>query len=242
MIERLEKEIVEHGIISIDSVFRFCENPSELPAFLQMCKNKRCTVEFELENLICEPDGYLHPKGQEMDDFKGSLFVVSFVTYMSMFKEYNEKHLEYLSNLAKQGDCVKHIYTPKLVDVFSLPKQEKHEEPFNTMSGVYFIFTNDYKELLYIGKSKRRVWRRILRHIDNLNYLASYSGDYKYQDAGVKVIPFEIEEVDLMEKLYIKKYNPPMNTQYCDKKSGSVYPNYFDFIFSKVNKSDGHTA
>lgn len=238
MIEQLEKEIVEHGIISIDSVFRFSEKPSELPAFLQMCENKKCTVEFELENLICEPDGYLHPKEREADRFLDSFFLASFVTYMSMYKEYFGKHSEYLMNLAnKKDDFVKHIYSPELVDVFLLPQQDKSKEPFNTTSGVYFIFTNDYKELLYIGKSKHRVWRRILRHIDNLNYLATYTGEYKYKDAGVKVIPFDVEKVDLMERLYIKKYNPPMNTQYCEKKSDSGYTNYYDFIFSKVDEA-----
>ncbi len=105
MLEYLEKEIVENGKLTIDSVFRFSKEPTELPAFLQMCHKKKCTVVFELEKLICEPDGDLHPEDTDTVEQLGGFFTSMLMCYMSMFNRYFGKHSEYLMNLAsiKEG-------------------------------------------------------------------------------------------------------------------------------------------
>lgn len=104
MLEYLKKEIIENGKIIIDSVFRFSETPTDLPAFLQMCQRKNCTVIFELENLICEPRGDLHPKDNDTIEQLGGFFTSTLMCYMSMFNQYFGKHSEYLMNLANKKE------------------------------------------------------------------------------------------------------------------------------------------
>ena len=117
MIEKLEKEIIENGKIAIDSVFRFSQNPTDLPAFLQMCKKKNCAVVFELEELICEPDGDLHPKDNNTIEELGGFFTSTLMCYMSMFNQYFGKHTEYLKNLSnKKDDWVKSVHEAILVE------------------------------------------------------------------------------------------------------------------------------
>lgn len=108
VIKELEPKIAENGTLVIDSIFRFSEKPTELPAFLQMCKMKRCIVKFELENLICEPDGDL--RDCDSDVKYGSLLTCSFIAYMTFYQKFAGKHFDYLMNLAsKKDDFVKAV-------------------------------------------------------------------------------------------------------------------------------------
>ena len=108
MIEFIENEIVENGIIVIDSIFRFGENPTELPALLEMCKKKNCTVKFTLEKIICEPNKELFMQ-EDSQELHHGLFITAFIGYMAFYKKFGEKHLEYLTKL--QGE-----HEPILVD------------------------------------------------------------------------------------------------------------------------------
>ena len=116
MIEQLEKEIVENGTITIDSIFRFSENPQDLPAFLGMCEKRNCTVKFALENLVCEPNKEVFMQ-EDNQEIWSALFVTTFIGYMTFYNKFAEKHFEYLTNFAsKKEKWVQGEHEPILVD------------------------------------------------------------------------------------------------------------------------------
>ena len=105
----LESKIIEDGTIEIDSIFRFSEEPQDLPAFLGLCARKNCTVKFALEGLVCEPkkDIFMKDDGEEV---WSALFITSFIAYMTFYKKFAGEHFYYLKNLAsKKEDFVKGV-------------------------------------------------------------------------------------------------------------------------------------
>lgn len=99
----LESKIIENGTIEIDSIFRFSEEPQDLPAFLGLCDRKSCTVKFMSEGLVCEPkkDIFMKDDGEEV---WSALFITSFIAYMTFYKKFAGKHFDYLMNLASKKD------------------------------------------------------------------------------------------------------------------------------------------
>lgn len=113
----LEPLIVENGTLYIDSVFRFLDDIESLPAFLGLCQQKKCMVEFELEELICRPGGSLLPKDKDDGTPYDSMFIVSMMAYMTISKQYFGKHLEFLMNLvSKKDNWVQCVREPILVE------------------------------------------------------------------------------------------------------------------------------
>lgn len=108
IIEKLEPHIIDNGVVTIDSVFRFEDDPASLPGFLGLCKRRNCMVRFVNESLMCMPDGNLKPEnnnGRCPTGFE-SMFTVAMMSYMTMYKEYFLKHMEYKLQLEKNEDWI----------------------------------------------------------------------------------------------------------------------------------------
>ena len=106
--KELERHIVDDGVVTIDSVFRFEDDPTSLPRFLELCRCRNCTVKFVNEGLICTPDGNLRPENDSGRCPTGmeSVFTMAMVSYMKMYREYFLKHMEYKLKLEKNKDWV----------------------------------------------------------------------------------------------------------------------------------------
>lgn len=88
----------------IDSIFRFSKEPTELPAFFEMCKQQDCKIKFQLESLVWDK-GVLYSE-EDGTEINSSLFVAGFITYLTMFQKYSTKHIEYLLKYAEKDDYV----------------------------------------------------------------------------------------------------------------------------------------
>lgn len=101
------------------------------------------------------------------------------------------------------------------IDVYDIPFMT-YEDIFDIKSGVYFLFSIRYGELLYIGQSKK-IRSRISNHISTFKDLYSYTRHLDRFILGYKVLPVEPENLDEVEHFFIEKYNPPMNSEHSTK-------------------------
>ena len=98
---------------------------------------------------------------------------------------------------------------PYGVNVDRLPEMGYHDI-YYIDSGVYFIYTADYKEILYVGQSKN-VKNRIQHHMRNLDDVGFYTGKREYSEAVYKAIPVDEKDLLAVEAFFINKLKPPMN-------------------------------
>ena len=103
----LETKVVENGTLVIDSIFRFSEEPTDLPIFLGLCAEKNCKVKFDLEKLVW--DKHVLYSEEEGKEISSSLFMTAFISYITMFKRYSAKHFEHLTNMATHEAEIKNI-------------------------------------------------------------------------------------------------------------------------------------
>jgi excinuclease UvrABC nuclease subunit len=83
---------------------------------------------------------------------------------------------------------------------------------------LYFFYDVNFKRILYIGKAKN-AYNRIKQHLTESKY--TYEPIHKiYRDIGkdfcVQVLYVPDENVDLLEREYIKKYKPKYNEMQYD--------------------------
>ena len=109
--KKLESHIIDNGVVTIDSVFRFNNCDNILREFLNMCKERKCTVKFVHEGLICKPHGHLVP-----EDYNGDYPItvesklIATVGNRVMYPRGPElaiKEMEYILHLKKNEDWIK---------------------------------------------------------------------------------------------------------------------------------------
>ena len=94
----IKELIIKDGRITIDSIFRFEDDPFELISFLEECNEKNCSVTFVHEKLVYTPGGHLSREGYAQGS---DVLLTAFVTYMQMHKKYFLKHMEYKLTMEK---------------------------------------------------------------------------------------------------------------------------------------------
>lgn len=127
---------------------------------------------------------------------------------------------------------------PKEIDVSAMPEMD-YPDIFGIVSGVYFIYTQDYKELLYIGQSRNRLRRRVMQHINKLRQLGYYTENDQYYYARYKVIPVEKDKLDEVEAFYIRKFMPPLNLDKNPSKDKIAYDLWFWNKMQEYDKAHG---
>lgn len=119
------------------------------------------------------------------------------------------------------------------VDAYELPVLDD-EDLFDIRSGIYFLFSAKYGELLYVGQSKR-VRRRVHQHLSKFEDVRKYTRGLERFYIGYKAIPVPEEDLDDTEKFFIKKYSPPMNSAGTNKPCGYSYN---DWIYQRFLEYD----
>lgn len=96
--------IVPDGKITIPSLFMFKGGCEELFPFLLACREMRCVVEFENEQIIVDYNG----ENKTVQDF-----VLSIYAHIAEHPKIAEDYIRYLSNLDKMN-WVKGVHEPIL--------------------------------------------------------------------------------------------------------------------------------
>lgn len=93
IMENLSSQIPANSTIQIDSIFMFCNEPQEFPAFLQMAKMKKTDVHFKNEDMVFKWDD---------ENMESSAKVMCWMAYLSLDKEFSKYKYSWLEKLSEK--------------------------------------------------------------------------------------------------------------------------------------------
>lgn len=95
IMQTLLKQMPDSGVMNVDSVFLFYNEPEEFPTFLQYAKNQNITVHFENEGIVFLPDS-------ECNDFQNSFSVYAWLSYLQLDRKLNKYKLKWVEKLSEK--------------------------------------------------------------------------------------------------------------------------------------------
>ena len=126
---------------------------------------------------------------------------------------------------------------PYGVNVDRLPEMD-YSDLCEITSGVYFIYTEDYERLLYVGQSKC-VKRRVMEHMRNMEDVGIYTDQREYKYAVYKAIPVDEKDLLAVEAFFIRKLKPPLNAAENPSKNKKSYQRWIGEQFIKYDREHG---
>lgn len=93
IMEDLSSKIPVNSAMQIDSIFMFCNDAQEFPAFLQMAKMKKTDVYFKNEDMVFKWND---------ESMEASAKVACWTVYLSLDKEFSKYKYSWLEKLSNK--------------------------------------------------------------------------------------------------------------------------------------------
>lgn len=126
--------------------------------------------------------------------------------------------------------------------VYMLPYLTADEMYDKKNSYVYFMFSAYGDVLLYVGQTTN-LRQRIAEHLKSLDDMAELLDDDSLREVKLKAIKVEKEDLNEVEKFYIKKYLPPRNKNHNSKEAIRAYELWYcEKLLAAYNKQRAYNS